>query len=177
MRTQTVSQSAVGVTPWLPLNYRQSPFNASVAVDFDSNVVGMTYTVEHTFDDFGAFIQNVQLSQTTNTVTATFPANHDLNTNDTVVVSGSGIPGGDGQFIATVTGLTTLTYQNATSQTATSSGNVLVARIRPFPKTAMTAKTTIAEDVYSAPVTAVRLNVTATTSGKATLIVNQGTNR
>lgn len=176
MRTQTVSLSAVGVTPWLPLNYRQSPFNASVAVDFDS-VGAMTYTVEHSFDDFGAFVQFAQFSQSVNTVTVTFPAAHDLSTNDTLVVNGSGMVGGDGQFPVTVTGLTTLTYQNATSQTATASPTVLVARIRPFPKTAMTAKTTIAEDLYLAPVTAVRLNVTAYTTGKATLIVNQGANR
>ena len=176
MRTQTISQSAVGVTPWLSLNYRQSPFNASVAVDFDS-LGAMTYTVEHTFDDFGAFIQFVQLSQVGTTVTATFPTAHDLNTGDTLVVSGSGNPGMDGQFVVTSTGLTTLTYVNATSQTASSQSTVLVARIRPFPKTAMTAKTAVAEDLYLAPVTAVRLNITAYTAGKATLIVNQGMNR
>jgi hypothetical protein len=176
MRTQTVSLSAVGVTPWLPLNYRQSPFNASIAVDFDS-LGAMTYTVEHTFDDFGAFIQYVQLSQVGTTVTATFPTSHDLNTGDTLVVNGSGNPGQDGQFIVTSTGLNTLTYVNAISQTSTSQSTVLVARIRPFPKTAMTAKITIAEDLYLAPVTAVRLNVTAWTAGKATLIVNQGANR
>ena len=175
MRTQTISQSAVGVTPWIPLNYRQSPFCVSAAVDFDATGA-MTYTVEHTFDDLGDFRQVASISRVGTAVTITFLAPHDLSTNDTVFVSASGVSGMDGSYTATVVSPTVVTYVSAVSATSTGGGNTLVTRIRPFPKANLTAKTVTAEDVYIAPITAIRLNVSLYTAGKATLIVNQGSN-
>lgn len=48
MRPSSFSQTGVGTTAWFPVNYRQSPFNASFGCVVSGTV---TYTVEHTFDD------------------------------------------------------------------------------------------------------------------------------
>jgi hypothetical protein len=176
MKTTTTSLSAIGVSPWIPVNYRQSPFSASVAVDLDSAASLITYTVEHTFDDFGAYRTGVSLSRSGTTVTAVYPTPHDLNTGDGIAVEMSSVAGLDGQFPVTVTNTTTLTYVSAVSGAATAESGVQVTNLRVFPKTNMSGKTTSAEDTYIAPVTGIRLNVTALTAGKATLIVNQGQN-
>lgn len=46
----TVTQSAVGSTRWVPLDYKQVPFNVGMGVKLSAGSV-LTYTVEHTFDD------------------------------------------------------------------------------------------------------------------------------
>ena len=48
MRPTTVTQSAAGTSAWIPLDYKQSPFNVGIGVLVGGTV---TYTVEHTFDD------------------------------------------------------------------------------------------------------------------------------
>lgn len=48
MRPQVIKKSGTGTTSWIPLDYKQAPFN----VGFGAVVNGtVTYTVEHTFDD------------------------------------------------------------------------------------------------------------------------------
>lgn len=48
MRPKTISQTGAGSTAWMPVDWRQSPFNASVSVVVTGTV---SYDVEHTFDD------------------------------------------------------------------------------------------------------------------------------
>jgi uncharacterized membrane protein len=48
MRPQVIKQSGTGSTAWIPLDYKQSPFNVGIGVLASGTV---TYTVEHTFDD------------------------------------------------------------------------------------------------------------------------------
>lgn len=48
MRPQVISITGTGTTEWIPLDYKQSPFNVSVAAVVNGTV---TYDIEHTFDE------------------------------------------------------------------------------------------------------------------------------
>lgn len=48
MRPQVIMQSGTGSTAWIPLDYKQSPFNIGLAVVVNGTI---TYDIEHTFDD------------------------------------------------------------------------------------------------------------------------------
>jgi hypothetical protein len=48
MRPTSKLTSGVATSPWIPLDYRQSPFNVGFGVVVSGTI---TYTVEHTFDD------------------------------------------------------------------------------------------------------------------------------
>lgn len=48
MRPQVVSKTGAGSTAWIPLDYKQNPFNVGLGVVVTGTV---TYTIEHTFDD------------------------------------------------------------------------------------------------------------------------------
>jgi len=70
MRPQVIQQTGTGSTAWIPLDYKQNPFN----VGFGIVVSGTTnYTIEHTFDDVFnstvtpvAFPHSTTAAQTTN---------------------------------------------------------------------------------------------------------------
>jgi len=71
MRPQDITQTGTGITAWIPLNYRQSPFNVGFGAVIVSGTA--TYTVQHTFDDVFdatvtpvAFDNSVVAAQTTN---------------------------------------------------------------------------------------------------------------
>lgn len=101
MRPTSVSRSAAGTSAWIPLDYRQSPFNVGLGLVISGT---NTVDVEHTFDDV---------------------------------------------FDSSVTP-TAFTHSTLTAKTANADGN------------------------YAFPIRAVRLNVTAYTSGTATLTILQG---
>jgi hypothetical protein len=101
MRPQVISKTSAGTTAWIPVDYKQNPFNVGFGVVATGT---LTYDIEHTFDDI---------------------------------------------FDSTVTP-TAFKHATVVGQTASKDGN------------------------YSAPVRAVRLNVTAFTSGSATLTLLQG---
>ena len=48
MRPQVIKQTGAGSTAWIPVDYKQSPFNVGIGVLVEGTV---TYTVEHTFED------------------------------------------------------------------------------------------------------------------------------
>lgn len=48
MRPQRITVQDIGTSAWVPLDYRQAPFNVSIAV---TTAGTSTYSVEHTFDD------------------------------------------------------------------------------------------------------------------------------
>jgi len=48
MRPQVISLTGTGTTAWIPLDYKQAPFNVSVAAVISGTI---TYDIEHTFDD------------------------------------------------------------------------------------------------------------------------------
>ena len=70
MRPQVIQQTGTGSTAWIPLDYKQSPFNVGFGVVVSGTI---TYDVEHTFDDVynstitpTAFKHSSLTSQTTN---------------------------------------------------------------------------------------------------------------
>lgn len=48
MRPQIFSITGTGTSAWIPLDYKQSPFNVGFGVVVNGTV---TYDIEHTFDD------------------------------------------------------------------------------------------------------------------------------
>jgi len=70
MRPQVISKTGTGTTAWIPVDYKQSPFNVSLGAVVSDTI---TYNIEHTFDDVfdttvtpTAFIHSVLTAQTTN---------------------------------------------------------------------------------------------------------------
>lgn len=72
MRPQVITKSgSTGTTAWIPMDYKQNPFNVGFAVTLGAGV--LTYSVEHTFDDVldptvtpVAFAHSTVAAQTTN---------------------------------------------------------------------------------------------------------------
>lgn len=63
MRPQVITQSGIGSTAWIPLDYKQSPFNVGFGVTVTGTV---TYKIEHTFDDvYDSTITPVAFSHST----------------------------------------------------------------------------------------------------------------
>lgn len=48
MRPQIFSKSGIGTSAWIPLDYKQAPFNVGFGVVVNGTI---TYDIEHTFDD------------------------------------------------------------------------------------------------------------------------------
>ena len=48
MRPQVISITGTGTTAWIPLDYKQNPFNVGFGVVVSGTV---TYSIEHTFDN------------------------------------------------------------------------------------------------------------------------------
>lgn len=70
MRPQIFSATGVATSAWIPLDYKQSPFNIGFGVVINGTI---TYDIEHTFDDVfdpavtpTAFKHATLVSQTTN---------------------------------------------------------------------------------------------------------------
>jgi len=71
MRPQVIQQTGVGQSAWVPMDYKQSPFNVGMGAVVSGTV---TYNVEHTFDDVYnatvtpvAFTHSTMIGQTINT--------------------------------------------------------------------------------------------------------------
>ena len=70
MRPQVISITGTGTTAWIPLDYKQSPFNVGMGIVVNGTI---TYDIEHTFDDIlaqgttpTAFKHSSLTAQTTN---------------------------------------------------------------------------------------------------------------
>ena len=169
----SVSQGALGASPWIPLDWEQRPFDVALAASLDY-LGNLTYTVQYSPDNPNKPLF-VGISRTTTVATVTFVNPHGLVVNDSLPVFGSGDPNLDGvQIVASVPSATTLTY--AVSNTGLTSGLPSSQGIpmRVFTFTPMSAQTTKADGNMSAPCAAVRIKVTAYTAGVVTLSVSQG---
>lgn len=70
MRPQVISITGTGTTAWIPLDYKQNPFNIGLGIVVNGTI---TYDIEHTFDDIlaqgtspTAFKHSTLVAQTTN---------------------------------------------------------------------------------------------------------------
>lgn len=71
MRPQVIKLTGTGTTAWIPVDYKQSPFNIGFGVVVNGTV---TFDIEHTFDDVFdssvtpvAFKHVTVINKTTNT--------------------------------------------------------------------------------------------------------------
>jgi len=178
MRPQSVSVSSATTSAWVPLDRAQAAFGVGFNVDLDSTASGITFSIEHTFDDLGT-IKVGTIARSGTTVTVTTGAVHNLNTGDSVIVLNAnqltGAAGLDGQQTVTVSSSTVFTYTSGTSGTvATSPMSVQLILLRVQPNSTITGNSASVDGNYAFPITAMRLNVSAWTAGTATLTVNQG---
>ena len=69
MRPQVIMQSGTGSTAWIPLDYKQNPFNIGLGIVVNGTI---TYDIEHTFDDvFDATITPVAFKHSSLTAQTT----------------------------------------------------------------------------------------------------------
>lgn len=176
----TVSPVAVGGarSPWLPLDYLQRQFNAGLFVSLSADATGITYSVEYTPDNPNNIKGNsfVSLTRVTTVATLTMALPHGLVVGDAVKIYNSGDANFDGdQTVATVPSPTSLTYAVANVSVTVGGAYTQAIFMRVFPlAAALTAATTKQSAMLGTPAWAVRLNVTAWTTGSATLEVVQG---
>jgi len=194
---QQVSLTAIGISPWVPLDYRQRPFNVGIQVQVASTVTAVGFTVEVSTSRWsktpaglggGDNVIPTSITRVTTVATVVTPFNHGLNVNDTIIVfdsdptsspnADSGATTLDGTFlVASVVSATSFTYTVVDSGTG-AAGN-FVSYIPIFHQAASTALTGATASLFAAladqPATAVRLNVTAYTgTGPVTMNVIQG---
>lgn len=177
MHTTSVSVSSATTSAWVPLDRAQAAFGVGFNVDLDSVASGITFRVEHTFDDTERTVQG-SLSRTLFAVTAVFQ-NHNLNVGDSVTIlngdSLANATGLSGTFnVATVVDANTFTYTSPVTGTVGITTGIMARLLRVQPHSSITSNSTSVDGNYAFPITAMRLNVTAWIAGKATLTVVQG---
>jgi hypothetical protein len=181
MRVTQVSLAAQAISLWIQHDYYQTPANIGLAF-FVSSGATLTASVQFTLDDLGSGgARAVTVSQSTTVVTVTDngpPGNggtHGLSVGDYVRIFGTGIAGLDGEYfaVASFVSATQYTVTSGTSQTvAATPAQVVTARV--FTHAVLTGQTARATGNYTIATRGSRLNVTAYTSGTATLEVLQG---
>jgi hypothetical protein len=172
-----VSLAAIGVTPWIPLDYLAYFFNVGLYGSVSEDANAITYSIEATPDNPNYIKGNnvVSLTRSTTTATVTMANPHGLVTGDSAVIYNSGDPNLDGSQIITVTGLTTFTYTVANTGATVGTAYTQAVLCRVFALAAgLTSQTGRANGVITEPCMAVRLHVTALTGGTAFLEVIQG---
>ena len=177
MKYAQVIQSAVGATAWVPVDPSQNAFGVGFNIDLDSAASGITYTIQHTFDDVGHKV-NATISRSGTTVTVTVPEGHGLNTGDSAVILNAnqvtGASGLDGTYDVTVSSTTVFTYTSGTSGTVGTFTGIEIVPLRVQPHSSIVGAATSTDGNYAFPIRAMRLNMTARTAGSATLTVWQG---
>ena len=170
MNVQSVRVSAAGVSAWIPVNRAQRAFGIGFGCSI-SNGAALTYKVQHTISDLQA-ARTVTISRSTTTATVTDTA-HGLVVGDSVVVTGSASSALDGTFaVASIIDADNYTYTCANSGPAAAVAQL--TRLHVFDHATVTGKSASSDGNYAYNVTAIRLNVTAYTSGSVLMEVNQG---
>lgn len=177
MNTQKLTLGALGVSPWAVMDSTKQSFLASVGCYLTPGAV-LTFSVQHTTDNPFLKLNPVSITRVTTVVTINLP-NHNATTGDTVIVGGANVLTGDvfdGQFpIASVVDANNFTYTvvDAGSLAAKADSAVTILRVRNHPT--VTGATAGADATYNYPVRAIRVAITAYTSGQLVANVNQGT--
>lgn len=171
MRPIKLTASAAGTTRWVPIDYRQNAFGVALGCIVTSGA-SLTYTVQHTFDSPYDMVP-FYATRSTTTVTATI-TDHQLTAGDTLLVIGAGAPMDGRYIVASVVDANNVTYTVANSGVTASAPGATVNLTRAFNNAVIVAQTAAKDANYAFPVRAIRLNVTAYTSGKVTLTILQG---
>lgn len=176
MRPVTYTLSAAGVGPWVPLDYLSTPFNVGIGVTLSADAAGVTYDVEHTFDDLFDRLQISAISRVAAVGTIVFYQEHLLVVGDWVGVDAFGAPfDTELGVVASVVDPFTITYavpnSGPLSVAPASFGRVRKARV--FDHEFLVAQAASADGNYAFPCRAARLNVTAIGAGDVSFTVVQ----
>ena len=180
MRQQVVTLDAVGTSKWLQTDNRRhgTEFNTSLAVTFDSAGFGqITYDVDLTYDRFDqSRYQKVTISRVTTTATVTLN-DHGLSTGDNVEIFDTNYTTHDpesnfeGSFDVVVIDVNSFRYTVANTGATSAIGRAITFRVVKHPT--LQGDAVAQAGIQNEPVSAVRLDVTALSAGKATLTVLQ----
>lgn len=177
MRPVTLRLAAAGYTQWIPVDRIQNSFLTTLGVILSSGAV-LTYSVEYTLDDFqnpANLTQQFTLSRTTTTLTVT-KTNHGLSVGDWVKLWGNGGAPLDAEFasVASVVDTNNFTLTVADSGLTAGNGTGWLQTARTFDHATLASLSASGSGTISAPVIAVRLRVSAWTSGTVDFNVIQG---
>ena len=169
MRPVSVRLSAAGFSPWVPLNRMSNSFGIGLGVKLSSGA-SLTYSVQHTFDQF-VKTQAFSGSRTTTTVTIT-QTNHGLSVGDWVNIYGAAAPFSGSFQVAAITDANNFTYTVANSgATAFAAGTAWLQTARVFNHETLVSQTASADGNYQFPPQACRLIITTYASGFADLAI------
>lgn len=182
MNQTQVTVGSATTSAWIPLNTKKPTFGTALFVGL-TGTVNLTYSVQHAVptntggqyhpvpgNEVGV---NAKLTRVTTTATLVW-AGHGLTTSDSIVIQGAGAPFDGTYAVASVVDADTITYTVTDSGLATAQDGFQAMLLKVFNHDTLAAKTTADDGNYAFPVPFVRLNVTAYTSGKATLVVVSG---
>ena len=174
MRPTSVSLSAAGYSNWIPVDYLARSFGIGFGCAL-SNGAALTFSVQHTFDDPGPQgsrpVTVVTAGSTTATVTdLSMPTSALPVVGDGVVIQGSGSSIIDGQWnIASIISATQYTVTLGQSSTLTSQLGTLANTLRAWPHAVVSGVSSRIDGNYAFPIQALRLYVSAYTSGSVSL--------
>ena len=169
MRPAVVTVSSATFSRWIPLNWRSSVYAIGLGVKLTSGAV-LTYSVQHTFDSPWDANYEWSASRSTTVGTITWVA-HQLSASDWVQFDAAA-PFNAAYSVTSISDADTFVVTVANSGVAsTTFGNNQAHKARVFSHADLAAKTVSADGNYAFPARAVRLLISAYTSGSATLTV------
>ena len=182
MQQTQVTVGSATTSAWIPLNTKKPYFATGLFVGL-TGTVNLTYKVQHAVptntngdclpisgNDAGVL---TKLTRSSTTATLVWP-DHGMTTADSIVVEGASTEMNGTFAIAGITDANTLTYTVTDAGATVAGAGFKVMLLKVFDHDTLAAKTTADDGNYAFPVPFCRLNVTAYTSGKATLVVVSG---
>jgi hypothetical protein len=188
MRPVEVVVNSQAFSQWVPIDYISAWFGVSLGVVLSEDAT-LTYSVQFTLDALDNRQDGVSVSRTTTTATVTdagpLGLGHGLSTGDNVIIKSTGSTyldsplatygtGDLGVQVASTPTNKSWTYAVTNAGASIDTNSTTVVRLRVFTHATLVALTARANGTLNYPVSAVRLNVTAYTSGFASLRVLQG---
>jgi len=176
MRTQSVTLGSATFSAWMPMDSAKAVFGVGIGVTITPAAV-LTYGVQHTFDDPYKRVNPISITRSGTTVTVN-QTDHGLSVGDFVHVEGANTGPTDvfdGNFtVAAITDANNFTYTVSSAGATTALGTAMITTLRVRPNSILGSSSANGDTNYAFTVRAVRLNVSAWTSGKVTMTVNQG---
>jgi hypothetical protein len=179
-RVTTTPLGATGPGPWIPIDYLEHGFGVGYFVSVQDSS-SLTFKIQHAFfanpgtPNVNPDYQSpITLTRSTTTATLTVPLAFAPKVGDCIEVEGAGAPFDGVYDIASVTNSKVVTYTVANSGLSTANVGARVRIMHVEDDTVVTGKTGSTSGNIAFPINALRLNLTAYSSGAAILTVNQG---
>ena len=165
MRPNKQTLDAAGNSPWVPIDFRVNGFGVGIGVNVSSGGV-LTYSIQHTFDSVSDPV-SVSIARVTTVATVAFEEPHGKSVDDSITVTGITEDNLTGTFaIASVPTDLTLTYTVVDTGSAAETAKASVFSV--FEHDTLTGLSAAADGGYVLPPSAIRLVVSAFTSGNVT---------